>query len=245
MSLPASPVLYVLSGAGLSVESGLSTFRSGDGIWSANSLERVCNFHTFRQYRSEVFAFYNRRKADVEGAAPHAGHERLAAWQEKWGKERVRLLTQNVDDLLERAGARDVVHLHGDLRTMQCTGCEYRWTIGRAEFDPGASCPHCGSLEDVKPGVIFFHESAPEYVHLIAMAEDIRPCDFLLVVGTSAAVVRPWEFLPDWRLPHVHNIQVNPQPEAPECYEHNLAMPASIGLEAAEHLFSEAMSRSA
>jgi NAD-dependent deacetylase len=241
--LPASPILYVLSGAGLSAESGVATFRSDDGIWSANAIERVCNFQTFKQYRDEVFAFYNGRKVEVDRAEPHAGHVRLAEWQERWGTHRVRLLTQNVDDLLERAGAKEVVHLHGDLLSLQCTSCDYRWRIGKAEFDPEASCPHCESLEDVKPGVVFFHENAPEYAHLIDMANHIRPRDFLVVVGTSARVVRPWEFLPDWRLPHEHNIQVNPHPEVPECYGHNLALPASHGLEVAEALFAEAMSR--
>jgi NAD-dependent deacetylase len=242
-SLPSSPILYVLSGAGLSAESGLATFRSEDGIWSSHALERVCNFNTFRQNRDEVFAFYNGRKVEVDRVGPHAGHTRLAAWQARWGAQRVRLLTQNVDDLLERAGATDVVHLHGDLESLLCTACNFRWRIGKARLDPKAPCPRCESLEDVKPGVVFFHESAPEYEHLIAMAEHIRPRDFLVVVGTSATVVRPWEFLPDWRVSHDHNIQINPHPEVPECYGHNIALPASIGIEMAEALIAEAMSK--
>lgn len=104
------PRLYVFSGAGLSAESGLSTFRTGNGIWTQENLDEVCNFLNWRKNREAVFRFYNERIAEKRDARPNKAHVMLAAWQHTWGKERVRLITQNVDDMLERAGALHVTH---------------------------------------------------------------------------------------------------------------------------------------
>lgn len=240
-NLPDEPVLYVLSGAGLSAESGVATFRSSDGIWSTHAVNRVCNYLTYKQYREEVFAFYNGRKDEVERAQPNAAHERLAAWQARWGVERVKLLTQNVDDMLERAGAQRVVHLHGDLHGMMCTACGTKWPIGNGRYDVAVRCPKCDSLRGVKPGVVFFGERAPEYAHLLKMRKNIRPRDWLVVVGTSSQVVAPWDYLPVWRQAHELNIQVNPDPEGEEHYRHNIALPATLGLVEAQALFAQAM----
>ncbi|MGF6303268.1 MULTISPECIES: SIR2 family NAD-dependent protein deacylase [Paraburkholderia] len=99
------PRLFVFSGAGLSAESGIPTFRTGDGIWTQESIDEVCNFLTWRRNREAVFRFYNQRISEKRDAHPNDAHRILAAWQSPWGAERVRLITQNIDDLLERAGA--------------------------------------------------------------------------------------------------------------------------------------------
>jgi NAD-dependent SIR2 family protein deacetylase len=109
--LARAPRLFVFSGAGLSAESGVPTFRSTDGIWSKFDLDEVCNFNLWRKHRSAVFRFYEDRRKEIEAAQPNGAHRLLALWQHTWGADRVRLITQNVDNLLERAAARDVVHL--------------------------------------------------------------------------------------------------------------------------------------
>ncbi|MCA7988715.1 SIR2 family NAD-dependent protein deacylase [Burkholderia vietnamiensis] len=158
------PRLYVFSGAGLSAESGIPTFRTGGGIWSQESIDEVCNFLTWRRNREAVFRFYNQRIAEKRDARPNDAHRILAAWQGLWGTERVRLITQNIDDLLEQAGAQQVTHLHGDMHSMLCTLCDLRFPKGGEEYRPDTACPRCGTAEAVKPGVVFFQEAAPEYV---------------------------------------------------------------------------------
>ncbi|MES2889423.1 MAG: Sir2 family NAD-dependent protein deacetylase [Pseudomonadota bacterium] len=225
-----APVLHVFSGAGLSAESGVPTFRTAGGVWSRHNLDRVCNMLTWRQHRDEVFAFYEGRRAEAASVAPNEAHRRLAAWQARWGPQRVRLLTQNVDDLLERGGAQEVIHLHGDLQHLLCTACEHRWPVEAARYHAQTPCPACEGLNSVKPGVVFFHEAAPAYAHLARMVHTIRAHDILLVVGTALEVVSVAQLVPPHRVGHALNWQVNPEPADPEHFGRIVAAPASVGL---------------
>lgn len=190
-----NPILAVFTGAGLSAESGIPTFRVGvDALWEGHSIEEVCDFRTWRNNRHAVHNFYNARRLAAARAQPNAAHIALSAWQARWGGERVVLMTQNVDDLLERAGATDVCHLHGRLDWMRCTACDHRWHVGAASWNPDTDrCPHCSSPDDVKPDVVFFHEMAPEYDRLISLVERLRMVDSAVVMGTSCQVV-PFDF---------------------------------------------------
>ncbi len=182
------PRILVFSGAGLSAESGIQTFRGTDGLWEGHRIEEVCDFQTWKRNAAAVHRFYNERRLALEDSRPNAAHERLAAWQ-RAGHD-VRLLTQNVDDLLERAGCRDVVHLHGHLTGMQCTACGHLWEIGYASWDPEQDrCPRCDSRKGVKPDVRFFGETCPEYLRLRREFRDLRPGDAVLVTGTSLLVI--------------------------------------------------------
>ena len=233
--------LYVISGAGLSAESGLSTFRSADGLWSKHSLERVCNFLTWKDNKEEVFAFYNARKKDGRNAVPNAAHLKLAEWQARYGADRVVLLTQNVDMLLEQAGATEVVHLHGDMEHMQCYGCGNVWNIGQAEFDVAGACPKCGCLRAVKPAVVFFNEHAPRYASLKKMRDALTPDDIVLVVGSAMQVLPANQLIPSRRRDLSRNIQVNPDPADAWYFGHNIAMPATAGLPHVEPLIEALM----
>ncbi|ACR31833.1 SIR2 family NAD-dependent protein deacylase [Burkholderia glumae] len=225
------PRLYVFSGAGLSAESGIPTFRTGDGIWSSANLDKVCNFLTWRRNREAVFAFYNARIAEKREARPNDAHRMLAAWQEAWGTERVRLVTQNIDDLLERAGARQVVHLHGDVHSLLCTACDCRFPKDGEHYRLDTACPACGDVESVKPGVVFFNEAAPEYVTLHRMQLEMTERDLFVAIGTAFQVVGPESLLPrERRLRHARNFLVDPQPSRPECFGHVEAVSASVGL---------------
>ncbi|PLZ00714.1 NAD-dependent deacetylase [Burkholderia sp. WAC0059] len=225
------PRLYVFSGAGLSAESGISTFRTGDGLWSNASIDEVCNFMTWRRNREAVFRFYNERIAEIGRAGPNAAHRLLAQWQETWGRERVRLVTQNIDDLLERAGARGVVHLHGDTVSLLCTACDLRFPRSGATLSPSAPCPECGQVETVKPGVVFFNEAAPEYAKLYRMQMEMTMDDVFIAVGTAFEVVGPDRLLPVERCDrYARNLLVDPAPRRAECFGVVEREPATAGL---------------
>lgn len=188
---PSSPVprLVVLSGSGLSVESGMSLYRASEGLWENHDVNQVCNIRTWRANAPVVHQFYNTLRAKSARATPHAGHRLLVDLE----TEGAVLVTQNVDTLLEQAGAHHVLHLHGTLDRMLCTACSHRWTVPKTtewvwEADP---CPVCNSRQDVKPDVVFFGEQAPGYNPWRNLLSELRPQDVLLTIGSSGEVVNP------------------------------------------------------
>lgn len=203
-----APMLYIISGAGLSAESGLPTFRDSDGIWSRFNINEVCNGLTWKQHREKVFEFYGLMRQTYTSAQPSEAHRQLVAWQSLWGAQRVQLLTQNVDLLLETAGAQSVIHLHGRLDQLHCTACDTRW---EAEINVHARCPKCGSLKGVKPGVVFFHEMAPEYLALRRLHKQMRPCDVVVFVGTAMEVLSADYLVPAKFHGSERIVNVNPQ----------------------------------
>lgn len=225
------PRLYVFSGAGLSAESGIPTFRTGGGIWSQESVDEVCNFLTWRRNREAVFRFYNQRIAEYRDSLPNDAHRMLAAWQTMWGTQRVRLITQNIDDLLEQAGAQYVTHLHGDMHSMLCTSCEVRFPKGGAEYRLDSACPECGAVDTVKPGVVFFHEAAPEYMKLHRMQHEMTADDVFIAIGSAFEVVSPESMLPRerWSRPE-KNFLVDPAPRRAEFFGHVEPESATVGL---------------
>ena len=186
-----APRLVVLSGAGLSVESGLSLYRSKDGLWENHAISEVCSWYTWKDNAEKVHGFYTFLREKGKNAVPHAGHETLARLEAMGAV----LVTQNVDTLLESAGARHVVHLHGRIDQMRCTACGHTFALTGVHAD-GAGwnvdqdrCPHCNSRRGVKPGVVFFGEQAPLYAPFQRMVHDLRAEDVLAVVGTSGEVI--------------------------------------------------------
>jgi NAD-dependent deacetylase len=226
-----APHLIVFSGAGLSAESGISTFRTGDGIWSHANIDEVCNYLTWRRNRPAVFRFYNQRINECADARPNDAHRLLAQWQETWGTERVHLVTQNIDDMLEQAGARQVTHLHGDMISLLCTDCDYRFPASGPGLDPKAACPSCGEVEGVKPGVVFFNEAAPEYETLWRVQQAMTSDDLFIAVGTAFEVIPPERLLPRERVgQHPRNFLVDPAPRRTECFGVVDRNPATVGL---------------
>jgi NAD-dependent deacetylase len=226
-----APCLYVFSGAGLSVESGLSTFRTGDGIWTKANVDKVCNFTTWRRNRDAVFRFYNERIAEKRNTRPNEAHQILAQWQKTWGTDRVWLITQNIDDFLEQAGAQEVVHLHGDMHSLQCTSCDFRFPREGDEFRPDAACPKCGEVDSVKPGIVFFNESAPKYLNLHRMQVEMKENDLFVAIGSSFEVISPEAMLPWSRLGrHERNFLIDPAPRCTEYFGVVERESATIGL---------------
>ncbi len=178
-----SKKVFILSGAGLSAESGIRTFRDSDGLWEEYSVEEVCSVGGWERDRDKVTKFYDARRADLKDKKPNRAHKMIAYLKEKY-PDNIEVLTQNVDDLLERAGCKDVKHLHGTLTDLRCEDCGEVFSIG---YDPQneSVCPRCES-DRVRHNVVMFGEAAPEYINLHRLYNE---ADMVVVIGTSGYVI--------------------------------------------------------
>jgi NAD-dependent deacetylase len=184
--------LIIFSGAGLSAESGIATFRTGqNNLWASHKIEEVCDISTWKANYDKVHAFYGERRLEIAKAEPNDAHRKVAEWQSRY--ETV-IITQNIDDLLERAGCQSVVHLHGYAPNMMCQACGNVWEHGFREWAEDDRCK-CGSRKGVKPGVVFFGEMAPEYAVLNKTLTGMTRDDIIVVIGTSGNVVRIGAYL--------------------------------------------------
>lgn len=174
--------IVILTGAGISAESGLGTFRDTDGLWTQYSLEEVATPEGFARNPALVQDFYNARRKNAAEAQPNAAHAALARLQDAWPGSLL-LVTQNVDGLHEKAGARDVVHMHGALDSALCGACGHRWPAP-AQMQVGAPCPSCGGGHG-RPDVVWFGEM-PYHMERIYAA--LAQADLFVAIGTSGQV---------------------------------------------------------
>lgn len=172
--------IVILSGAGLSAESGLGTFRDVDGLWTQYDLSEVATPEGFARNPELIHAFYNARRANMIAASPNAAHRALARIAARPG---VTLVTQNVDDLLERAGAPGVIHMHGELSRALCHRCGARWAAP-AVMTPEETCPGCGACA-TRPDIVWFGE-IPYKMEAIEAA--LGEADLFVSIGTSGTV---------------------------------------------------------
>ncbi|AMQ88161.1 SIR2 family NAD-dependent protein deacylase [Marinobacter sp. LQ44] len=172
--------IVVLTGAGISAESGLSTFRDSGGLWEQYSVYDVATPEAFARNQELVLRFYNERRHQLESVQPNPAHRLLAELESRY---RVTVVTQNVDDLHERGGSSNVLHLHGELTKARSSGFpELIYDIGYKEIRPGDVCERGTQL---RPHIVWFGEEVPM---LDAAAEVVRAADQLLIVGTSLQV---------------------------------------------------------
>ena len=181
--------IVVLSGAGISAESGIQTFRGGDGLWDNVPVEEICSTQGWIRNPAKVTAFYNERRAQLSRVEPNEAHRILAQMQEEY---EVSVITQNVDNLHERAGSRDVLHLHGELTKVRPEDCytdyddfseKYVQDIGYRPVEMGETGgPRSRQL---RPHIVFFGEAVP---NLAAAARLVQTAEVLLIVGTSMNV---------------------------------------------------------
>lgn len=205
--------VLVLTGAGVSAESGIATFREAlTGLWARFDPAQLATAAAFVEDPVRVWSWYEWRRAQVLAAQPNPAHRALADWGSRHG--RLRLVTQNVDDLHERAGSGDVIHLHGSLHAPRCFECARPLAapaLPEAEDQLVAPprCAYCGGL--ARPGVVWFGESLPEAALANAWALAER-CDLCLVVGTSG-LVQPAASLPEVaRQQGATVVRIDPQP---------------------------------
>jgi len=178
--------LAVLTGAGISAESGIATFRGMGGLWEKVPIEEVATPWGFARDPRRVWEFYDARRRQASGCSPNAGHRALARLEEALGPERFTLVTQNVDGLHRLAGSRNLLEIHGSLWRVRCTRCGEEREDRRVPLpDLPPPCPACGAM--LRPAVVWFGEVLPEEVFGRAVAAAEASALFL-VVGTSAQV---------------------------------------------------------
>lgn len=176
--------VMILSGAGLSAESGIRTFRDHDGLWESYNVMDVCSTEGWERDRELVTQFYNARRKDLGDKEPNRMHRAIAELQQRY-PGRIWNLTQNVDDLLERAGCEEVIHLHGTLRDLRCENCGHVWDIGYTEQTERDCCPRCESAQ-VRHNVVMFGEPAPMYRKIY---EAVGESGLFVAIGTSGQVI--------------------------------------------------------
>ena len=197
-------MIMIFSGAGLSAESGIRTFRDHDGLWENYDVMQVCSTQGWEADRELVTQFYNARRKDLEDKEPNRAHLSLAALEKKY-PNKVYNLTQNVDNLLEKAGCVDVIHLHGTLTDLRCEACGEVWDVAYNSQSEDDICPSCDS-DSVRHNVVMFGESAPEYSRIY---EAIENCKLLIAIGTSGQVIDIVPIASEFR----HSILINPKRE--------------------------------
>jgi len=197
------PKLVVLSGAGISQESGVATFRGAGGLWNGYRIEEVATPQGFRDNPERVLEFYNQRRRQLAEVKPNAGHLALVEL-EKWFE--VNIITQNVDDLHERAGSASVLHLHGELKKVRSTIDPSYVVSWEEDLILGDLCPRGGQL---RPHIVWFSEPVPLMVQAALRA---KSADAFVVVGTSLQVYPAASLAEDAR-PDIPRFVVDPNPE--------------------------------
>jgi NAD-dependent deacetylase len=199
--------IVILTGAGVSAESGLATFRGPDGLWEGHRVEDVCTPEAFRRDPSLVHAFYDARREKLGTVKPNGAHQALARLDSDWPGELL-LITQNVDDLHERAGSKRLVHMHGELTRGWCLACDERFVWRRA-MGASASCPSCRAEGQVRPDIVWFGEMPYEMERI---DEALRRCDLFVSIGTSGAVYPAAGFVQTARYCGAQTLEINLEP---------------------------------
>lgn len=202
--------IVVLTGSGISAESGVSTFRDPDGVWASYDYREVATPEGFAANPQLVHDFYNRRRRDVQKVAPNAAHVALAELEDGLASQggRLTLITQNVDDLHERAGVKNLFHMHGELLKAECAACGdvREW---RADLAIEAKCGMCDHAGAMRPHVVWFGEM-PRFLDEAAAA--IASADLFVSIGTSGSVYPAAGFVAEARAMRVPAMELNLEP---------------------------------
>ncbi len=198
--------LVILTGAGISAESGIATFRGPGGLWEGHRVEDVCTPEALARDPALVHRFYDLRRAALDTVKPNAAHHALARLDAEWPGELL-IVTQNVDDLHERAGATRLLHMHGELRSALCAACgiRERWTDA---LPPDSECPNCGMLA-LRPDIVFLGEM-PYQMERIEVA--LADADLFVSIGTSGAVYPAAGFVQTARHYGAATLEINLEP---------------------------------
>ena len=221
-SHPADHIV-ILTGAGVSAESGLGTFRDADGLWTKYDLADVATPEGFARNPDRVLDFYNARRANCRKAMPNAAHKAIARLQSEYAG-RVTLVTQNVDDLHERGGAAEVIHMHGQLFRALCAECRHQWDWNR-DMGRDDLCHACGTVGALRPDVVWFGEMP---YHMEAIWARLADCSLFVAIGTSGAVYPAAGFVAEARQRGVRTLEINLElSENAHAFDERLLGPAS------------------
>lgn len=200
--------IVILTGAGISAESGLGTFRAEDGLWAQHRVEDVATPEGFARNPKLVVDFYNARRAQAVTAEPNAGHFALARLEAEFEGDVV-LITQNVDSLHEKAGSQRVLHMHGALSGALCGACDHRWPAPLV-MAPGDICPACGAPA-ARPDIVWFGEMPYGMEEIYA---HLAGADLFAAIGTSGNVYPAAGFVAEAKLYGAETVEFNLEPSA-------------------------------
>ncbi|UWR06381.1 NAD-dependent deacylase [Ruegeria sp. B32] len=198
--------IVILTGAGISAESGLGTFRDEGGLWAQHRIEDVATPEGFARNPALVHGFYNARRVQAGGADPNAAHTALARLQRDWPGEVV-IVTQNVDSLHEAGGATGVIHMHGILSGALCASCGHRWTAP-AEMSVGEPCPACGAAA-ARPDIVWFGEMP---YHMDQIYDHLAQAGIFAAIGTSGQVYPAAAFVHEAIAAGAQTVELNLEP---------------------------------
>lgn len=200
--------IVILTGAGISAESGLGTFRDVDGLWTRYRIEDVATPEAFARNPALVHDFYNQRRRIAAEAKPNAAHLALARLERDWDGE-VAIVTQNVDALHEAAGSRAVIHMHGELAGALCGACGHRWSAPEV-MDEAHPCPACAAPM-ARPDVVWFGEVPYHMDRIFTLLES---ADLFAAIGTSGEVYPAAAFVREAAAAGVRTVEINLAPSA-------------------------------
>jgi NAD-dependent protein deacetylase/lipoamidase len=203
--------IVVLTGAGISAESGIATFRDKDGIWSKVDYREVATPEGFRRNPQRVLDFYNMRRKQSAGARPNAAHFALARLEQEYARGnrgRVVVVTQNVDSLHEAAGTEALIHMHGLHGQVLCNHCQARepWGHNAPDLSVELACSACGRKGGLRPDVVWFGEMP---YHMERIGEELAQADLFLSIGTSGNVYPAAGFVAEARANGAHTVELN------------------------------------
>ncbi|MEO5578642.1 MAG: NAD-dependent deacylase [Sphingomicrobium sp.] len=199
--------IVILTGAGISAESGLATFRAADGLWEGHRVEDVATPEAYERDPALVHHFYDARRARLGEVEPNAAHVALARLDSEWPGDLL-IVTQNVDDLHERAGATRLLHMHGELTSGWCLACNNRFPW-EGLMDSFSHCPTCTIPGMVRPDIVWFGEMPYEMERIEAA---LRECDLFVSIGTSGAVYPAAGFVQTAKYRGAATLEINLEP---------------------------------
>jgi NAD-dependent deacetylase len=230
LKMPVMRNIVILTGAGISAESGISTFRDANGLWERYRIEDVASPQAFQRDPETVHRFYNLRRAQLNGVQPNSAHFALAALETAWTDGDFLLITQNVDDLHERAGSQNLLRMHGELRKLRCAACG---VVVRHEGDAGTdmACPACGRRKTMRPDIVWFGEVP---FGLDQASKALLQADIFAAIGTSGMVYPAAAFAERAKFNGrgCVTFEINPDPTGAAIFDHVIAAPASMGVPA-------------
>jgi NAD-dependent deacetylase len=183
--------IVIFSGAGISAPSGISTFRDSDGLWEKYDIKDICMAGCLDWNYDETVEFYDKRREELKSKKPNIAHKIIAKLKNEY-PNLISVITQNVDDMFERAGCKEVLHIHGFLKEIRCMKCDKIKDIGYQKQNKELLCSTCRSK--FRPNIVFFGEAAPMYEKLY---KELENCKVLVVIGTSGAVINV-DMLSQW-----------------------------------------------
>ena len=216
--------IVILTGAGISAESGIPTFRDANGLWEGHDIDEVCTLDAYARNPTIVHQFYDARRLALAAVEPNAAHYALAMLEREWEGNFV-IVTQNVDDLHERAGSQNVIHMHGALRSAICGGC-FESVFWDDVLPVGAECTSCGE-PSMRPNVVFFQEIP---YHQAKIAAAIADADIFVSIGTSGVVYPAAGYVQSARSQGARTIEVNLAPTGNSHFGEVISGPASSGV---------------